>query len=142
MIQNPIKPCSREDVKLIVDAINAYNLDIVPQKVSEFWTSIELAIKDENQEVIGGILSSLGYWGGLEIKILWVKESHRDQGYGSQLLHKAEEIAKQKGASTAFLDTFDFQAPEFYRKNGYSVFGELDDFPSGHKRIFLSKKLT
>jgi hypothetical protein len=28
----------------------------------------------------------------------------------------------------------DFQAKDFYKKNGYEVFGELDNVPDGHKR--------
>lgn len=40
------------------------------------------------------------------------------------------------------LDTFDFQAEEFYLKNGYTAIGEIENFPKGHKRIYFSKKLT
>jgi hypothetical protein len=36
-------------------------------------------------------------------------------------------------------DTQDFQAPAFYRKHGYSVFGELPDLPPGHVRYSLAK---
>jgi hypothetical protein len=32
-----------------------------------------------------------------------------------------------------YLDTFSFQAPEFYRIHGYQVFGELPDFPGVNK---------
>ncbi|GAQ00024.1 hypothetical protein NIES2104_65890 [Leptolyngbya sp. NIES-2104] len=39
------------------------------------------------------------------------------------------------------MDTFSFQAPEFYQKLGYTVFGELPDFPIGHRRLFLKKVL-
>ena len=39
------------------------------------------------------------------------------------------------------LDTFDFQAPGFYLKNGYDQIGEINDFPKGRKRIYFSKKL-
>jgi hypothetical protein len=39
------------------------------------------------------------------------------------------------------LDTFSFQAPDFYKQHGYQVFGELQDFPSGHQRYYLKKQL-
>jgi hypothetical protein len=39
------------------------------------------------------------------------------------------------------VDTFGFQAPEFYRKLGYREFGRLDDFPAGHSRSWLTKAL-
>ena len=39
------------------------------------------------------------------------------------------------------LDTHSFQARPFYEARGYKVFGVLDDYPEGHKKFFLSKKL-
>ena len=49
---------------------------------------------------------------------------------------------KDLGAALAHLDTFDFQARDFYLKNGYDVFGLLDDCPEGHTRYYLSKHLN
>jgi hypothetical protein len=37
------------------------------------------------------------------------------------------------------LDTFDFQAKDFYVKHGYEVFGVLEDCPEGHVRYFMKK---
>ena len=62
-------------------------------------------------------------------------------GDGRRLLAVAEDEARRRGAKNAFLDTFSFQAPDFYRQHGYQVFGELPDFPPGHTRAFLTKKL-
>jgi len=53
----------------------------------------------------------------------------------------AEDEARHRGAKNAYLDTFSFQAPDFYKKHGYRVFGELQDFPPGHQRHFLTKRL-
>jgi hypothetical protein len=39
-----------------------------------------------------------------------------------------------------WLDSFSFQAPGFYKKLGYSVFGTLPDFPKGETRYFFSKR--
>jgi hypothetical protein len=52
-----------------------------------------------------------------------------------------EKIAREKGAYISLIDTFDFQAEGFYLKNGYKPFGELKDFPKGHRRIYFSKEL-
>ena len=54
---------------------------------------------------------------------------------------RVEEEARQRGAKNSYLDTFSFQAPEFYKRNGYHVFGELQDFPPGHQRYFFTKRL-
>jgi N-acetylglutamate synthase-like GNAT family acetyltransferase len=72
---------------------------------------------------------------------MWVQEDLRGNGFGEELLKAVEKEAKEKGAKFAFLDTFSFQAPGFYQKFGYQVFGELPDFPPGHQRFYLTKEL-
>jgi hypothetical protein len=43
----------------------------------------------------------------------------------------------------AYVDTFDYQAPDFYRKVGFEVSGRLDNWDShGHAKIFLTKQLA
>jgi GNAT superfamily N-acetyltransferase len=72
---------------------------------------------------------------------MWIREELRGRGYGHRLLASAEDEARRRGAKNAYLDTFSFQAPGFYKKHGYRVFGELHDFPTGHQRYFLTKEL-
>ncbi|SEL83084.1 Acetyltransferase (GNAT) family protein [Aquimarina amphilecti] len=136
-----IEGCDKKNIKTIVDGINTYNLNQVPA-IADIWTPLEFVIKDKNGNEIGGILAGIGYWNGLEIKILWVKEEYRKKGIGTQLLKHTEKIAREKGSKTSMLDTFDFQAEAFYLKNDYTPIGEINDFPMGHKRIYFSKELT
>jgi GNAT superfamily N-acetyltransferase len=91
-------------------------------------------------EIVGGVIGAT-HWDWLYINLMWVREDLRNRGYGQQLLVKAEDEARRRGARHAYLDTFSFQAPGFYQKNGYQVFGELPDFPLGHQRYFLKKAL-
>lgn len=135
-----IESCTDESTKAIIKGINQYNLDKVPA-VADTWTPLNYVVRDNNGAEIAGVLSGIGYWNGLEIKILWVKEEYRGRGLGTKVLRHVENIAIQKGATISMLDTFDFQAEEFYTKNGYEVIGEIKDFPPGHRRIYLSKKL-
>jgi GNAT superfamily N-acetyltransferase len=93
-----------------------------------------------DQEIVAGVLGEI-YWDWFHLDLLWVKEELRGRGYGQRLLMRAEDEARQRGAKHVFLDTFSFQAPEFYKKYGYRVFGELQDFPPGHQRYFLTKQL-
>ena len=94
----------------------------------------------DDAEAVGGIVGST-YWDWLYVDLLWLREDLRGQGYGHQLLTAAEDEARQRGAKKAYLDTFSFQAPDFYEQHGYRVFGTLDDFPIGHQRFFLTKAL-
>ena len=93
-----------------------------------------------DQEIVGGVIGAT-YWGWLYINLLWVKDELRGRGYGQRLLTMAEDEARQRGAKHAYFDTFSFQAPDFYRQHGYEAFGELPDFPTGHRRYFLAKQL-
>lgn len=97
-------------------------------------------LQTPDQEIIGGVLGET-YWEWFYIDLLWVKDELRGQGYGHRLLTIAEQEARQRGAKNAYLDTFSFQAPDFYKQHGYQVFGELHDFPPGHQRYFLKKRL-
>ena len=81
------------------------------------------------------------YWDWLHIDLMWIREDLRGCGYGGSLLMAAEDEARRRGAKNAYLDTFSFQAPDFYKRSGYRVFGELRDFPAGYQRYFLTKRL-
>ena len=53
----------------------------------------------------------------------------------------AEALAVERGAFAATLETHGFQAPDFCTRRGYSGFGRLDDYPPGHAKPFLCKRL-
>ena len=80
------------------------------------------------------------YAGWLFIALLWVHADLRRGGVGSGLIAEAERHAIQFGCHSAWVDTFSFQAPEFYPKFGYREFARLD-YPPDHQRIFLKKSL-
>lgn len=141
MSQFKIEKCFADERKLIMKSLDDYNLLLVPATLKEMWIPFEYIVKNETNEVIGGLLSVLGYWHGLEIKTLWVREDHRKKRIGTELLIRAEKDAKEKGAVISFLDTFDFHAKDFYLKNGYVIFGELKNFPINHTRYYFSKQL-
>ncbi len=98
------------------------------------------ALQGPDSEIAGGIIAQI-YWDWLYVDLMWMKAEIRHHGYGQRLLTLVEEEARKRGAKHAFLDTFSFQAPGFYEKHGYHIFGELDDFPKGHQRYFYTKEL-
>ena len=91
--------------------------------------------------LIGGLVGRT-YWGWLQVFELWVHPTYRAQGLGSQLIEQAETLAKKRGCKYIQLDTFSFQAPDFYKKLGFKQFGVLKPFPKGHSRIYLFKKIS
>lgn len=93
-----------------------------------------------NQEIAGGLIGET-HWGWFYINLLFVKDELRGRGYGHRLLMLAEDEARKQGAKNVYLDTFSFQAPDFYQRHGYQIFGELKDFPPGHQRYYLTKQL-
>ncbi len=118
-----------------------YNLSQVPLKQSTDYIWINKVIEDENKEIIAGISGKIYCWNCVYIDQLWVKEERRKEGLGSILLKHVETMCKERGCYLIHLDTFDFQAKEFYIKNGYEVFGVLSDCPKDHVRYYLKKNL-
>jgi GNAT superfamily N-acetyltransferase len=104
------------------------------------FRQLAVFLRDADENLVGGLIGST-YWQWLYVDVFWIHESCRGGGYGISLLAAAEQEAVKRGCQYAYLDTFSFQALEFYQKYGYVVFGELPDFPTGHSRFFLRKML-
>jgi GNAT superfamily N-acetyltransferase len=77
----------------------------------------------------------------LFVELLFVPDSLRGRGVGTDLMKRAESEALARGCHSAWLDTFEFQARGFYERLGYTCFGELSDYPAGAKRYFMKKAL-
>lgn len=122
---------------VIGGGINQYNNQ---HGGAENHSHVCFALYSPEKELLGGLIGDV-YWGWFYINLLFLKEEVRGQGYGHRVLTMAEEEARQRGATNVFLDTFSFQAPDFYERHGYQVFGELKDFPPGHQRYYMTKQL-
>ena len=136
-----IVPITNGDDEFIEDKLVEYNLSMEPATQGKLFESISRKIVDEEGNIIAGCLAIMYCWNVVAIDIIWVDEQYRGQGLGSILLGEVEREAMEKGCHLVHLDTFDFQAKEFYEKNGYSVFGILEDCPKGHIRYYLKKTL-
>lgn len=118
-------------------------LDVFSRERGFAWqpAALTLVLRGDDGSVVGGLIGET-QWGWLRINILAVAESLRGGGWGRQLVEEAERVAVAAGCHSAWVDTFSFQAPGFYQKLGYQVFGELPDYPTGQTRFFLSKRLV
>ena len=100
-----------------------------------------ILLADTGTEVIGGLFSVTQFaW--LRISIMAVNPDYRRRGVGTTLLAEAERIAKKRGCQNVYVDTMEYQGPEFYRSHGFHVVGEIPDWDShGHAKYFLTKSL-
>jgi ribosomal protein S18 acetylase RimI-like enzyme len=119
---------------------NVINVNLAKTGIST-WHPVGYFLKNDHGEWLGGLTGLI--WGGwLHVKILWVSEPLRGRGQGTRLMDAAETLAMQRGATKATLETHSYQAPEFYKKRGYVVFGQLDGYPPGHVKFFMRKDLA
>ena len=93
---------------------------------------------DSDSRMVGGALGRT--WGKCcELQQLWVEPTRRASGVGSQLLQRFEDHAQARGCDVFYLTTLSFQAPEFYRKHGYTSRAEIAGYPNGVKKFFMYK---
>ena len=90
--------------------------------------------------VVGGLNGS-SHWGWCYIRHLWVAPDWQRQGLGRRLLAQAETQARARHCTGLYVDTFNPGAVTFYERAGFARFGRIADFPPGHARTFLQKRL-
>ncbi len=135
-----IKKCTDDEKKIIIDALVQFNAAQVPF-THPSHVDLSYSVKNQQGVVIGGILARIYCWGVVFVDILWINDHYRGQGLGTTLLNKVEEDAKAQQCHLIHLDTFDFQAKDFYEKNGFEIYGVLDNCPPNHKRYYMKKIL-
>ncbi|HJF33966.1 MAG TPA: GNAT family N-acetyltransferase [Sporosarcina psychrophila] len=135
-----VEQWNQDDSDFIRSKVIEHNMERLPNELKTSSENISFVLKDAEGEIRGGITGNM-FWRHMHIEFLWVDVSVRKEGYGSILLEKIENFARIKECRLIHLDTFSFQAPEFYRKNGYEVFGVLEDHPKGFNQYFLQKRL-
>lgn len=129
---------NRELIRQKVIEHNAASLTDQPKTPKE---EVCFIARNDADEIIGGITGT-AYWGHMHIDFLWVSPEARGQRIAEQLMQQIEEHSRAKNYRLMVVDTFSFQAPDFYRKQGYQEYGILKDHPKGHTRYFFEKRLA
>ncbi|WP_111538106.1 GNAT family N-acetyltransferase [Palleronia aestuarii] len=127
-------PCD-EERRAILQPLVADNLERGPDPDLRKFAFV---LKSSEGRTSGGLWGRTAYdWAVIEL--LFVPQDLRGTGVGRTLVEKTEELARNRKCTGVWLDSFGFQAPDFYQKLGYQVFGELPDNPRGQSRYFLKK---
>lgn len=127
---------SEEDRKVMVDGMLAHHASQGHPRVTEQYTVI---LRNEKKEVLGMAIGAFR-WKGMRIETLWVDKSVRNNDWGTKLIQMLEDEARKRNCTVAYTDTYSWQAPAFYEKMGYKLYGKLD-YPKGHYLSYYSKNL-
>lgn len=126
-----------EEVRVIQEGVIGFNKPFIGNKFP-----FHIFLKDKDDQIKGGVSGHV--WP--EIKLLYidyvyVSEPLRLNGYGTKLMLYAETEAKRQGCASILLDTFSFQAEEFYSKLGFSRIGFIDKHFGDFDHIYMRKDL-
>jgi len=111
-----------DDRNLVDQGLYRFDVQLVGPENS---SPLNIFMRDEDDQIVGSQLGTT-YWGWLYIATLGSAD---------------EAKAVRRGCKYVHLDTLSFQAPGFYLKLRYTVYGQLDDFIAGHTPCFLRKTL-
>ena len=75
----------------------------------------------------------------LFISYLWVEESMRGQGIGSDVLRQLEAQALRRGCVDALIETLSDRNAELYERLGYAMMAHIHDYIPGFTRYILIK---
>ena len=126
-----------DDAKVIDKGLDAYSEAYVHEgETVDFYKKLV----DIDGRFAAGVIADAEKGDSGSIDALFVEKPLRRNGLGTYLLKEAEKFAKENGASMVFTNAGDWNVG-FFKKNGYSVRGELKDVPKGHDCYELYKMI-
>ncbi|MCB9988502.1 MAG: GNAT family N-acetyltransferase [Rhodospirillales bacterium] len=93
----------------------------------------------EEGGVIKAACHGYSYTDDLYISQLWVDKSLRGTGMGRRLMDEATSIGRERGCGKSWVDTYSYQAPEFYLKLGFEEYERIRRYRGPYDRIFFRK---
>ncbi|MFB9135406.1 GNAT family N-acetyltransferase [Vibrio sp. AK197] len=125
--------------EVIYKGLQSFNARHLPE--GEVY-SIACFEQDAQFNVLGGLIGEV-FKTTLFVEYLWVDETHRASGLGRALMSEMEHQVRKLGVCDLCLDTYTFQAREFYIRMGFEEVGRYSDFPAqGIDKIFMQKRLS
>ncbi len=116
-------------------------LDDHAQQFGVVWDIDPFVLRAHRDGQVIGILHGYINLSWLHVALLAIDPVARRGGVGKALMDQAENIAREQDCVGIWLDTYDFQGPDYYPHLGFTEYGRLEDFPPGRTRIFFQKRL-
>jgi GNAT superfamily N-acetyltransferase len=123
------------------EAAFAAEEEIILRRPAGLVPRLGLLLRPPGSDVCAGGLLARPDHGWLFVELLILPAAERRSGIGTRLMALAEQEAAARGLIGVWLDTFSFQARPFYERLGYGMIGALEDYPPGHTRFLMAKRL-
>ena len=120
----------------LLEGLKQYNSKFIMRDIKDY----SIGIENKGILIAGAVGNSS--WDWLFVRLLWVDENHRGTGLGTKVMDSIHGVALSRKCIGIYLNTFSFQALGFYEKQGFSVFGVIEDHPIGHKRYYMAKRIA
>ena len=124
---------------VIGDGLNTFNDEVVGYTDRK---PLQVLVRERADGPIVGGISGRTSLGLLFIDLVYLPKPLRGAGLGARMVAAAEEEAIRRGCRAGVLYTISFQAPGFYQRLGWRVFGEIPCDPPGTSRVFLTKDFS
>ena len=111
-----IEELGKENYNMINNEFNKYAND---NNVICNYKTFNFIAKEDNKII--GIITGHSYYKEVHIEDLIVLKDYRNKHIGSKLMKTVEDYFKYKNFENINLTTYEFQAPEFYKKCGYKL---------------------
>lgn len=138
LITSPVSIAKSKDIQDLISHLEAYNHAQIGVNDK---TPVTTIIRQIDGSLAGGLFAYISY-GWCVIELLWVDEQYRGNDLATSMMNNVEQYAlNNKGITRFKLETGSFQALDFYKKLGYEVYAQLEDYPVGHTNYYCRKVL-
>ncbi|MCC8483309.1 MAG: GNAT family N-acetyltransferase [Rickettsia endosymbiont of Labidopullus appendiculatus] len=95
---------------------------------------------DNDKNFVAGV-DGKSFYGCLYVDMLWVSENFRGQSYGTLLMAKVQEVARERNCKFMTVCTTDWQAKPFYEKLGFKLEFIRSGYDKDSEVYYLRKDL-
>lgn len=125
----------------IDDIFKEQDIEVFEKQLEKKEEKISIGVYD-GEKLLGGIVAVKAFQ-SIHIALLAISNEYRGQNIGSKLLSEVEKIARELDMINLTLTTRSYQAEDFYKKNGFTKYGALEDMPvRGINTYYFNKRLV